>query len=153
MTCTGFAHTCSAGAASPSAATSDCGRAPAAWPRRRPPSPRKRVRAPSLIREVGTESRALALAGATLAELGEFAGADLDAEFSVGPDTPALGGTDEPLELDAGELDELFSWFDLGWRVLDQVMADQRRTGASSRPCSCGPSTSTSAPRSTSVTG
>ncbi len=78
-----------------------------------------------LIREVGTESRGMALAGATLAELADFAGADLDAEFSVGPDTPALGGIDQPLELDPKELDELFSWFDLGWRVLDQVMAER----------------------------
>jgi hypothetical protein len=76
-----------------------------------------------LIREVGTESRGRALAGATLAELADFAGADLDAAFSAGSDTPALGRVDEPLDLDATELEELFSWFDLAWRVLDEAVA------------------------------
>ena len=77
-----------------------------------------------LIREVGTESRAVPLAGATLQELAEFAGADLGTEFSAGADTPGLGSTDEPLELDAQELGALFGWFDLGWRALDQVVGD-----------------------------
>ena len=36
-----------------------------------------------------------------------------------------MGRIDEPLELDPQELDELFSWFDLGWRVLDEVMAER----------------------------
>jgi hypothetical protein len=81
-----------------------------------------------LVREVGSEARGLALEGATLATLAEFAGADLAADFSVGAGTPAPGPTDEPLSLDATELDALFSWFDLGWRVLDEVMAG--RAGA-----------------------
>jgi hypothetical protein len=78
-----------------------------------------------LLREVGAQSRGLALAGATLSSLAAFAGADVDAEFSAGADMPALGATDEPLELDASELADLFSWFDLGWRVLDEVMAER----------------------------
>jgi hypothetical protein len=90
-----------------------------------------RLTSASLIREVGTESRRLALAGATLAELADFAGADLGVEFSAGPGTPALGRIDEPLELDVKELDEIFSWFDLGWRVLDQVMAERPGLGRS----------------------
>jgi hypothetical protein len=77
---------------------------------------------------VGNESRGLALAGATLASLAEFAGADLETEFSAGEGMPALGVADEPLELDGKELVELFSWFDLGWRVLDEVVAE--RAGA-----------------------
>ena len=88
-----------------------------------------RLTSASLIREVGTESRRRALAGATLAELADFAGADLGVDFSAGPGTPALGRIDEPLELDVKELDELFSWFDLGWRVLDQVMAERPGPG------------------------
>jgi hypothetical protein len=88
-----------------------------------------RITSARLIREVGNESRGLALAGATLAELADFAGADLDEEFSAGSATPALGPIDEPLELDAKELEELFSWFDLAWRVLDQVMAEQPGPG------------------------
>lgn len=77
-----------------------------------------------LVREVGTESRALPLAGATLAQLADFAGADLGTGFSAGADTPALGPVDEPLRLDARELDGLYRWFGLGWRVLDEVVAD-----------------------------
>jgi hypothetical protein len=84
-----------------------------------------RITSVSLVREVGTESERRALAGATLAGLADFAGADLSVEFSAGPGTPALGRIDEPLDFDAEELDELFSWFDLGSRVLDQVMAER----------------------------
>jgi hypothetical protein len=84
-----------------------------------------RLTSARLIREVGTESRGRALAGATLAELADFAGADLGAAFSAGTDTPLLGRVDEPLDLDAPELEELFSWFDLGWRVLDQAVAER----------------------------
>lgn len=80
-----------------------------------------------LVREVGSESSGLALAGSTLSSLAAFAGADLDDGFSAGGDMPAVGDADEPLELDAEELADLFSWFDLGWRVLDVVMAE--RTG------------------------
>jgi hypothetical protein len=86
-----------------------------------------RVTPECLVREVGNEAHGLALAGATLASLAAFVGADLDAEFSAGSDMPAPGPPDEPLELDAKELTDLFSWFDLGWRVLDEVMAE--RTG------------------------
>jgi hypothetical protein len=78
-----------------------------------------------LVREVGSESRGLALAGATLASLAAFAGADLGAEFSAGADMPVPGTADAPLELDGKELADLFSWFDLGWRVLDEVMAER----------------------------
>jgi hypothetical protein len=81
-----------------------------------------------LVREVGNESSGLALAGATLSSLAAFAGADLDAEFSAGSDMPALGAADAPLELDPKDLVDLFGWFDLGWRVLDGVMAE--RTGS-----------------------
>lgn len=81
-----------------------------------------------LVREVGSESRGLALVGATLSSLAAFAGADLGAEFSAGAGMPAAGPADEPLELDAEELAETFAWFDLGWRVLDEVMAE--RSGA-----------------------
>jgi hypothetical protein len=80
-----------------------------------------------LVREVGAESRGLALAGATLATLAAFAGADLADEFPSGADTPAPGPAEDPLELDPKELADLFSWFDLGWRVLDEVVAE--RTG------------------------
>ena len=78
-----------------------------------------------LVREVGSESRGLALAGATLSSLAAFAGADLGDGFSAGGDMPAPGSLDEPIELDAKELSGLFSWFDLGSRVLDEVIAER----------------------------
>ena len=83
-----------------------------------------RIAGPVLVREVGAQSRAMPMDGATLAELAAFGGADLDDDFSAGPDTPAVGQPDEPLRLSVPELDALFAWFDLGWRVLDAVTAD-----------------------------
>jgi len=85
-----------------------------------------------LVREVGPVSRGLALAGATLSSLAAFAGADLDAEFSAGGDMPALGAADELLELDGQELAGLFAWFDLGSRVLDEVLAERTASCVSS---------------------
>jgi hypothetical protein len=85
-----------------------------------------------LVREVGSASRGLALAGATLSSLAAFGGADLGDGFSAGADMPEPGPADEALELDATELADLFSWFDLGWRVLDEVMAERIGTCVSS---------------------
>ncbi|MGO8824282.1 MAG: hypothetical protein ACLQU9_03470 [Acidimicrobiales bacterium] len=82
-----------------------------------------------LVREVGTQCRSMPLDGATVAELARFAGADLGADFSAGPATPPLGSVDVPLRLDAAELDGLFHWFDLGWRVLDAVTSDAAAPG------------------------
>jgi hypothetical protein len=78
----------------------------------------------TLVREVGTRCWSMPLDGSTLAELARFGGADLDADFSAGPATPPLGPTDTPLRLDDAELDGLYRWFDLGWRVLDAVTSD-----------------------------
>lgn len=83
-----------------------------------------RLTATTLVREVGTVARCMPLQGSTLAELAAFAGADLSAGFSAGPDTPPVGAPDQPLRLAPGELDDLYAWFDLGWRVLDAVMPD-----------------------------
>jgi hypothetical protein len=85
-----------------------------------------------LVREVGSASRGLALAGATLSSLAAFGGADLGDGFSAGADMPEPGPADEALELDATELADLFAWFDLGWRVLDEVMAERIGTCVSS---------------------
>src|SRR5258708_25724057 len=62
--------------------------------------------------------------GATLAALAAFGEADLRADCSAGDATPELGPPDESLRLDEGELDALYQWFDLGWRVLDVVTSD-----------------------------
>jgi hypothetical protein len=83
-----------------------------------------RVAGPILVREVGAQSWAMPMEGASLAELATFVGVDLDDAFSAGPDTPEVDPADEPLRLSVGELDALYAWFDLGWRVLDAVPAD-----------------------------
>ena len=83
-----------------------------------------RVAGSTLVREVGTGCSTMPMDGSTLAELAGFAGADLGDTFSAGPDTPALGPVDEPLRFAVAELDALYDWFDLGWRVLDAVTAD-----------------------------
>lgn len=83
-----------------------------------------RVAGPHLIREVGGDARSMPLDGATLAELAAFVGADLASDFSAGPGTPPPGPTDRTLHLDGEELDALYGWFDLGWRVLDVVTSE-----------------------------
>jgi hypothetical protein len=83
-----------------------------------------RVAGPCIVREVGGEARSLRMDGATLAGLAAFVDADLASDFSAGPATPPPGPTDEPLHLDGEELDALYGWFDLGWRVLDVVTAE-----------------------------
>jgi hypothetical protein len=77
-----------------------------------------------LVREVGNEARAMPLDRVTLAELAAFAGADLASDYSAGAGMPAPGPIGEALHLDATELDDLYAWFDLGWRVLDAVTSD-----------------------------
>jgi len=83
-----------------------------------------RVAGPILVREVGAHCRAMPMDGASLAELATFGGVDLADAFSAGPDTPEVGPADKPLRVSVGELDALYAWFDLGWRVLDAVTSD-----------------------------
>jgi len=78
-----------------------------------------RISGTELVREVGTESSQVGLAGSTLADVAHFADVDLESEYSSGPNTPPVGSPDVPLRFDQGELAELVAWFDLGWRVLD----------------------------------
>ena len=82
-----------------------------------------RIAGTSLVREVGSDAACTALDGASLTDLARFAGVDLQAEFSVGANTPPLGDPDEPVRLDPDELASLVVWFDLGWRVLDTFTA------------------------------
>jgi hypothetical protein len=76
----------------------------------------------SLVREVGTNASTARVTGSSLRELAAFAGVDLDSPFSAGEATPPVGAAEEPLQLDAAELAGLFEWFDLGWRVLDDIV-------------------------------
>jgi hypothetical protein len=83
-----------------------------------------RLAGPHLVREVGNDAHAVPLDGVTLAELAAFAGADLASDYSAGEGMPATGPAGEPLHLDTRELDDLYAWFDLGWRALDAVTSD-----------------------------
>jgi hypothetical protein len=90
-----------------------------------------RVAGPALVRERGGDAAFLPLDGATLAELAVFAGVDLAPPFAVGADTPPLGDPGAPLGLDAGALEVFAGWYDLGWRVLEAVVAPR---GPAARP-------------------
>jgi hypothetical protein len=83
-----------------------------------------RIAGPCLVRELGAASRSLPMDGATLAELAAFVDADLASEFSAGGTAPLPGSPSEPLHLGSDELEVLYAWFDLGWRVLDVVTWD-----------------------------
>jgi hypothetical protein len=85
-----------------------------------------RLAGPHLLREVGSVCRSVPLDGATLAELAAFVEADLSSDYSAGPGARPLGSPDEPLHLDEADLDVLYGWFDLGWRVLDTVTTPDR---------------------------
>lgn len=83
------------------------------------PSEVARVSGLSLVHETGGGVRVLPIAGSTLRALASFVGADIDASFSVGSDTPEVGDPDEPLNLDGSTTDAIAEWFGLGSVVLD----------------------------------
>jgi hypothetical protein len=75
-----------------------------------------------LLRETGGTISCRAIPGSSLRELAVFAGTDIDAPFSCGDDTPAIGEPDVPLTLDAGSVRRLADWYALGWVALDTVI-------------------------------
>ena len=83
-----------------------------------------RLSGAKLIREGPAGAALTSLQGASLRQLARFAGADVDAEFSVGKDMPAVGDPDEAIDVDPAAVDALAAWLDLGWRVIDAVVAD-----------------------------
>lgn len=80
-----------------------------------------RVAGGFLVRERGGLAERTALA-ASLAELAAFAGTSLDAEFSAGSDTPAVGDTGAALDVDPTAVLALGGWYAFGWRVVDEVL-------------------------------
>ena len=64
----------------------------------------------------------LDLEGRTLADAAEFARVDLGAPFDPGSDAPAVGDTTARLDLDAGVVDLVWSWFAIGAASLDVVL-------------------------------
>jgi hypothetical protein len=81
-----------------------------------------RIAGTTLVREVGGSSTRMPLHGSTLRELAAFADADVDEAFSAGAGTPALGRVDDPYDLSVDAVVEIADWFDLAWRVLDDVL-------------------------------
>ncbi len=76
-----------------------------------------------LLREAGGTSTSRALAGSTLRDLATFAGTDIDAPFSCGDDTPAVGDPDAPLALDGAATRRVADWYALGWMALDLTVS------------------------------
>lgn len=82
-----------------------------------------RVAGNGLVHERDGHVSTMPLDGATLADLAAFAGVDLTADFDAGKDAPPVGDPHLRLTVDAGEAARLAEWWDLGWRVLDTVVA------------------------------
>ncbi len=62
------------------------------------------------------------LTGRSLADAAEFAGVDLGAPFEPGSDAPPVGDRTAVLDLDAGVVDLVWSWFVIGAAALDVVL-------------------------------
>lgn len=77
---------------------------------------------PALLREVEDTTTHRPIEGATLRQLAEFAGADLDRPFDAGQATPPPGDPDRPLHLDPAALTALVQWFFLSSVVLDRLI-------------------------------
>ena len=94
-----------------------------------------RVVGATLLRErrVGDDARttAMAIDGASLRALGAFADVDLDAAFSAGHDTPAVGDLDAPITLDADAVAVIAGWLRVGHEALDCTIAAHPDAAAS----------------------
>jgi hypothetical protein len=65
----------------------------------------------------------MGITGSSLLDLATFVGVDLATPFTVGPDTPALGDPDAPIDVDAAAVATIADWYALVARALDQVNA------------------------------
>ena len=90
-----------------------------------------RVAHGSLVRETAGEAAYLAITRSSLRGLAEFAGTDIDRDFSVGADTPAVGDPDALLAVGPASAALVAEWFALGWRALDEVVGSM---GAGAAP-------------------
>ena len=82
-----------------------------------------RLAGATLVYETGDTSSWVAVDGSSLRSLAELVGADIDAAFSCGDDTPSPGDPDAALRLDPTEALQLAEWYALGWRVVDRVVS------------------------------
>ena len=71
----------------------------------------------------GTRSASHTIDGSSLRQLAEHAGIDIEADLSVGHDTPALGDIDAPLAVDEGAARLLAGWYAKAVAGLDLVLA------------------------------
>jgi hypothetical protein len=69
--------------------------------------------------------------GATLRQLGELSGVDMDTSLDVGRDTPEVGDLDEPITLDGDSARHIAGWYARFSVALDAVSAQVGPTGAS----------------------
>ena len=87
---------------------------------------RVRVSGGQLVRESGgvdgATSAAMAIDGASLAELAVLAGVDLTAALDVGHDTPPLGDIAEPLRVHDAAAETLAGWYAIASAALDRVV-------------------------------
>ncbi|MEZ5176997.1 MAG: hypothetical protein R2746_01595 [Acidimicrobiales bacterium] len=77
----------------------------------------------SLFVERAGEVAITPLAGSTLRSLAEAAGADVDAELTVGHDTPPAVDVDETIDVDPAALAAIGWWLALGVAAIDEVVA------------------------------
>jgi hypothetical protein len=101
-----------------------------------PRGTRLRISGELLVRETDTPSRTwtVPITGSTLRGLATFAGVDLAQAFTVGPDTPALGDLDEPVEVDGAAVATIADWYALTAQALDRVRALLPDVGAGHGP-------------------
>ncbi len=79
-----------------------------------------------------SSTQVLDLRSASLADAAALVEVDLDADFSVGADTPPVGDVDVPLALDPGAVEVLAAWYAFGWQVLDAAVASAGPTAEAS---------------------
>ncbi len=84
-----------------------------------------RIAGAFLVHEVAGDVTVMPIGGSSIRDMAALVDADLDTAFAPGDDSPELGDRDEPVDLDIGEARRIADWFDLGWRVLDEVVASQ----------------------------
>ena len=86
-----------------------------------------RIAGTTLVRETTgstATTRSLRLGGASLAQAAALVDVDLSEPFEAGHDTPSLGDTSRPLDIDAHAAHALAEWFRFGWEVLDAAVAE-----------------------------
>jgi hypothetical protein len=88
---------------------------------------RVRVSGTTLVIERDSQGAAAGAAheinGASLRQLGDLAGLDLEAPLDVGRDTPELGDLDAPIELDAESARQIAGWYARISVALDAINA------------------------------